>query len=358
MNGLQVDLQYAARHLDLKFSVEKGKTLALFGPNGAGKSTVLSIIAGILKPDSGIISINSKVLTDISKNIHHQVHLRSVTTLSQNPLLFPHLSVLHNVAFAPRSKGESRKSSLDCAWEWLHKLGVAELAGRAPETLSGGQAQRIAIARALAAKPNLLLLDEPLSALDVAASQELRQLLQKVLQENNCTTLLVTHDPLDALALSDRAIVVESGRLTESGPTRTLLTTPQSSFAAKIADINLVEGDFCARGELITPWGTKLYGLQASDYSDKGLALFKPNAISVHPSAPPGNLKNQVPVIISEILSHAGCMRVRGKIHPEGTELAADITLTAAAELALTLGQKVVFVIKAQEVLLQPQFSR
>ncbi len=144
-------------------------------------------------------------------------HDRKVALLAQEPLLFPHLGVLDNVAFGPRSGGARRRTAHEAARRWLDEVDVADLADRKPGQLSGGQAQRVAVARALAAEPRLLLLDEPLAALDVAVAPALRQTLRRVLADR--TVVLVTHDVLDALLLADRVVVLEGGRVVESGPT-------------------------------------------------------------------------------------------------------------------------------------------
>ena len=163
--------------------------------------------------------------------------------LAQQALLFPHLSVAANVAFAPRCKGHSRSTARAAAQRWLAgRRAPNELADRRPAQLSGGQAQRVAIARALAAEPRVLLLDEPMAALDVAAAPALRRLLREVLRGDRRTAMIVTHDLLDALALADRVIVVERGRIVEGGPVRAVLTAPRSEFAARIAGVNLISG--------------------------------------------------------------------------------------------------------------------
>ena len=173
-------------------------------------------------------------------------HRRRIALLAQEPLLFPHLSVLDNVAFGPRSAGAGRSESRGRAREWLEEVGIGDLADRRPAQLSGGQAQRAAVARALAAEPDLLLLDEPMAALDVAVTPALRQTLRRVLAERTC--VVVTHDVLDALLLADRVLVLEGGRVVEQGPTREVLTRPRSAFAARLAGLNLVVGTWSDGG--------------------------------------------------------------------------------------------------------------
>ena len=169
-------------------------------------------------------------------------HARGVAMLSQQAMLFPHMTAAANVGYAPRCKGQSRSAARATAHRWLEAVGAADLAERRPAQLSGGQAQRVAVARALAAEPRLLLLDEPMAALDVTAAPALRRLLREILRDNGRTAIIVTHDLLDALAIADKVIVVEGGRVVESGPVRRVLSAPRSGFAARIAGVNLVSG--------------------------------------------------------------------------------------------------------------------
>ena len=236
----------ARRHLDVAFSVQPGETVAMLGSNGAGKSTVVQISAGLLRPDSGRASLAGQVLFDLPgasaastraragtgarsrTGTWTPPHARGTVLLAQEPLLFPHLSVRDNVAFGPRSAGIPRAAARELAEEWLVAADVADLAERKPGALSGGQAQRVAVARALAARPRLLLLDEPMTSLDVAAVPAQRLLLHRMLSDRS--VILVTHDPLDALALADRVIVLEHGRIVEAGPTREVFANPRTEF--------------------------------------------------------------------------------------------------------------------------------
>jgi molybdate transport system ATP-binding protein len=240
------------RNLDLDLQIHPGEVVAVLGANGAGKSTVLSLIAGVLRPDTGRIKLDGQVLLDTSRHLWTPPHRRGVVLLAQQALLFPHLTAAANVAFGPRSKGCSRTEAKATAARWLEAVDASGFADRRPDQLSGGQAQRVAIARALAADPALLLLDEPMAALDVAVAPALRQVLRKVLRQSGRTALLVTHDLLDALTLADRVIVLEHGRVVEDGPARAVLTEPGSAFAARIAGIDLIAGTAGDHG-LTTP---------------------------------------------------------------------------------------------------------
>ncbi|WP_115788417.1 sulfate/molybdate ABC transporter ATP-binding protein [Arthrobacter silvisoli] len=336
--------------LEARFTVAPGETVAVLGPNGAGKSTLLAVAAGLLKPDAGSVRLGDKVLFERDGGKHGWVppHLRGVALLAQEPLLFPHLSVLDNVAFAPRSAGQRRATSRETARRWLAEVDALDLAGRRPGQLSGGQAQRVAVARALAAEPELLLLDEPMAALDIHAAPQLRRMLKRVLAGRSA--VIVTHDVLDALLLADRIVVLEKGRIVEEGPVREVLGRPRSAFAAGLAGLNLLAGTVTAGGLLVSGPGDA-GGQAVSGTSDgealagePGVAAFPPSAVSVFPELPHGSPRNCLPVVITDLEPHAGGIRVRAG------ELAADITPAASAELGLEPGMAVYFVVKSAEV--------
>ena len=329
------------RGVDVTLDVGAGETVALLGPNGAGKSTVLSVAAGLLRPDSGRVTLDERVLT--GDEVWVAPHDRHVAMLAQDPLLFPHLSVLENVAFGPRSAGQARRTAHAEAAHWLREVGVDDLADRRPAQLSGGQAQRVAVARALAAGPRLLLLDEPMAALDVAVTPALRQTLRRVLAER--TVVLVTHDVLDALLLADRVVVLEGGKVVESGPSSEVLSRPRSAFAARIAGLNMVGGtwqDGAVHGD-----GVVVHGLPtdpAPGSGDSVVAVFRPSAVSVFRTDPGGSPRNSLPVTVTDLEPHGDQVRVRAG------HLAAEVTVLAAAELDLAPGTPVVFAVKASEV--------
>jgi molybdate transport system ATP-binding protein len=235
----QFSARLAARDFSVELSIEKGETLAVLGPNGAGKSTLIELIAGLQRADAGSSSLNGEFLFDLPST-WVPAHKRPIALLSQDPLLFPHLDVLANVAFGPRSSGASRRQSRSRAQYWLDTVGSGQLSSRRSHQLSGGESQRVAIARALARDPQLLLLDEPMAALDVTVAPMIRATLREVLHDR--TTILVTHDALDALSLANQVLVVEAGRVVERGHTREVLERPQTHFAAAIAGLALVHG--------------------------------------------------------------------------------------------------------------------
>lgn len=243
------DLRVAVRHqrrgefhLAAEFTVPSGHTAAVMGPSGAGKSTLLALIAGQLRLDDGEISIGGRVLSSSSGRQHVRPADRGVVLLGQDPLLFPHLSVRENIAFGPRSKGVPAAVARADAEEWLERIGLEGMATRLPSELSGGQQQRVAVARALATHPGVLLLDEPLTSLDPITASEVRTVLQTQLAASDATTILVTHDALDATVLADLMLVIERGALTHEGRVRDVLAAPRTAYAANIAGVNRVHG--------------------------------------------------------------------------------------------------------------------
>lgn len=226
MSALHLRAVIAQRGIDVTLDVDAGETVALTGPNGAGKSSLLGVIAGLLRPDEGEVRLDGRVLDATPP------HARGIALLAQDPLLFPHMSVLTNVAFAPRARGVRRREADEIALRHLTEVGAETLAARRPAEISGGQAQRVAVARALAAEPELLLLDEPMASLDVDVRPALRQTLRTALEDR--TAIIVTHDAADARALADRVVVIEHGRIVEEGPTERVLSDPQSGFAVRL----------------------------------------------------------------------------------------------------------------------------
>ncbi|XAS66972.1 ABC transporter ATP-binding protein [Micrococcaceae bacterium Sec5.7] len=338
-----------ARRFDVSLSLGAAETVAILGPNGAGKSTLLAVIAGLLRPDSGRATIDDTTLFDLGpgRTIWSAPHRRGTALLAQEALLFPHLSALDNVAFGPRSAGASRAAARETARHWLAEVDAESLAARRPGQLSGGQAQRVAVARALAAEPELLLLDEPMAALDIHAAPMLRRLLKRVLTGRRA--IIITHDILDALMLADRVIILEDGRISEEGPTREILQRPRSRFAAGLAGLNLMTGTVTNLG-IITAEGLNIAGRHEDSIipGQDGVAVFPPSAVSVFPTEEHGSPRNSFPVLITDLEPHGDQIRVRAG------GLAADITPAASADLALTPGMTVYFVIKAAAISISP----
>jgi molybdate transport system ATP-binding protein len=360
MSELELRAAVAERNLDVQFSVAAGEVLAILGSNGAGKSSALHVIAGLIRPDQGLVRLGDRVLTDTARHVHVATHQRRVGLLLQDPLLFPHMSVVANVAFGPHARGWFRAASLRdkaSALQWLREVDAEQLADRRPGQLSGGQAQRVAIARALAAEPDALLLDEPLSGLDVAAAAAIRAVLRSVVNRDGRAVVLITHDLLDVFTLADRVLVMESGRIAEIGPAAEVLAAPRSHFGARIAGVNLVNGTIGVDGTLHTPSGGRWHGMPAETLSSGAgaVAVFTPASVAVSGDEPHGSPRNTVAVTVAEVDGRGPAVRVRGEDQPDGAPgLAADITVDAAAELRVTPGQRVWFAVKAQEVALYP----
>jgi molybdate transport system ATP-binding protein len=367
--------------LDVSLSLEPGETLAVLGPNGAGKSTLLGVLAGLLRPDSGRVVLGGRVLTDTASGVWLPTHRRGIGLLAQEPLLFPHLTALGNVAFGPRCRGVGRAEAARRARRLLAEVDAAELAGRRPAQLSGGQARRVAVARALAGEPELLLLDEPLAALDVDSAPALRGLLRRVVLggldgrapgassalgrvSGASTALLVTHDVLDALVLADRVVVLTDGKIVEQGATRDVLSRPRSPFTARIAGLNLVAG-VGVPGGLRTQDGTTVAGQDAGEGPTVGapaVAVFPPAAVAVFRDRPAGSPRNVVPVRLAGLEPRGEVVRLRAGPVDGGpawvSGLAADVTPAAVADLGLdgvlAPGARLWFAVKATEVRVHP----
>ncbi|MGR0160270.1 sulfate/molybdate ABC transporter ATP-binding protein [Paenarthrobacter nitroguajacolicus] len=353
----ELQARVRARNFDMSVSLADGETVAILGPNGAGKSTLLGVIAGLLRPDSGSARIGHKQLFKLDDGTHlwSPPHLRGTALLAQEALLFPHLNALDNVAFGPRSAGVSKTAARETAHHWLAEVDALSLAGRKPAQLSGGQAQRVAVARALAAGPELLLLDEPMAALDIHAAPLLRRVLKRVLKDRKA--IIVTHDILDAYMLADRVIVVEKGRIAEEGPTRQVLERPRSHFAAGLAGLNLMAGTLASEG-ITTPDGRVFAGQHDPDWSpvpgQAGVAAFPPSSVSVFLGDVHGSPRNSFAVTVTDLEPHGDQIRVRASTGASAQVLLADITPAASADLGLVPGMDVRFVVKSALVSVYP----
>ncbi|MCT2086226.1 ABC transporter ATP-binding protein [Microbacterium enclense] len=227
--------------VDVAFDVAPGETLAIMGRSGAGKSTILEALAGLQALDGGEISLDGRVIDRAERpRVRTDPMHRGIVLLGQDARLFPHLSVRENVAFGPRSAGVAAADARSDADRWLAGVGLPGVGERRPAELSGGEQQRVAVARALAANPRAVLLDEPLVALDPVTAGEIRAMLRDALR--GVTAVAVTHDAVDAAALADRLLIVEHGRATQLGPVREVFAAPASAVAARIAGLERVVG--------------------------------------------------------------------------------------------------------------------
>jgi molybdate transport system ATP-binding protein len=356
----EVELARGEFRLEVALRVARGEVLAVLGPNGSGKSTLLDILAGLLRPDAGVVGLAGRTLVDTAAATFLPPHRRKVGLLAQDPLLFPHLSALANVAFGPRAHGVGRRAAERTARSWLSEVDSEELAQRRPRAISGGQAQRVALARALATEPDLLLLDEPFAALDVDAAPALRGLVRRVLRDRDRqASVLVTHDPLDALVLADRVLVLADGRVVEQGPTRDVLARPRTAFTARIAGLDLVPGLACPEG-IRTPEGDVVAGMPGEPVpaGSPAVAVFRPAAVAVHIERTHGSPRNIFAATVAALEPHGDVIRVRAGAAPGGPPwvagLAADLTPAAVAELELDPGAPVFLVVKATEVAVYP----
>ncbi|MFS0886924.1 ABC transporter ATP-binding protein [Aeromicrobium sp. 179-A 4D2 NHS] len=344
MVTLDAHVVEATRDVDVRLVLESGETLALLGPNGAGKSTVLSVVAGLLRPQDGRVLAGERAW--FAGRTWLPPHRRSVGLLAQEPRLFPHLTVRENVAFGPRSRGTDDPGRVASAW--MERAGVDALADRRPRELSGGQAQRVAIARALATEPEVVLLDEPLAALDAEAVPEVRRLLREVLADR--TAVVVTHEPLDALTLADRVAVLEAGRIVQEGTAADVLARPRSAFGAALSGVNLLTGTVVAPDRLRTPDGREVTGLATLplETGSRATATFSPAAVALHRTRPSGSPRNVLPGEVEAVELRAGTCRV------VVSGWLADVTTDSVTELGLEPGAAVWLSLKATEVRLEP----
>lgn len=337
--------------LDVRLGVEPGEVLAVVGPNGAGKSTLLAVLAGLLRPSAGTVHLAGRALThvDDAGRVHAAVppEHRGVGLLGQDPRLFPHLSALENVAFGPRAQRVPPGDARADAAAWLDAVGLTGLGSRRPAELSGGQRQRVALARALAARPHALLLDEPVAALDATQAPLVRQLVREQVARTGTTTVLVTHDVLDAVVLADRVLVLDSGRAVHDGPTGAVLAAPRDPFTAALAGVNLVVGTGDAGG-VRAPDGRVLRGTVTVSGGVAAAAVFAPAAVSVHTEEPAhASPRNVWATTVVALEPRGAAVGVRTSGRPE---VVADVTAASVAELGLRPGVPVWLSVKATEV--------
>lgn len=345
---LNVDISAALREfeLDVKLEVEPGRCLALVGPSGAGKSTVLRAIAGLHCPDRGRIELAGETWLDVTNGIDLEPERRSCGYLFQAYALFPHLSAWRNVAFAlpglPRAARRKQAEAL------LERFGVSGLADVAPSQLSGGERQRVALARALARDPSVLLLDEPLAALDSRTAAAASRELSATLAEAAVPTVLVTHDFAEAALLADELAVIDRGRIVQRGAASELSARPASSFVADFAGAAVISGTARPgeRGSTIVDLdgGGKVVSTDVSS-GPVGVAIF-PWEVTIHGpgTAPAGSAMNRLDVTVRSVTAVGNRVRI-GLSSPQ--PMVAEVTGESVQRLGLVPGVEAVATFKA-----------
>ncbi|MDF5757214.1 ABC transporter ATP-binding protein [Spongiactinospora sp. TRM90649] len=331
--------------LDVELTVAAGQVVALLGPNGAGKTTALRAMAGLTPITDGRVYLDGRPLHTMP------VEQRPIGVVFQDYLLFPHLSALDNVAFGPRCQGASKRESRRTAGEWLERVGLSEYAGVRPRRLSGGQAQRVALARALAVHPRLLLLDEPLAALDAHTRLTVRSQLRAHLADFDGATVLVTHDPLDAMVLADHLVVIEEGAIVQQGTPAQVARRPRTDYVARLVGLNLYRATAHAEG--VTAGGVVFSVAEPLPEPATGpvFVAFRPSAVALYRSRPDGTPRNLWRAVIDGMERHGDNVR----IHLNGPIAAgADVTPAAVADLGLAAGQEVWAAVKATETYAYP----
>ncbi len=338
-------------HLELDLTVEPGEVVALLGPNGAGKTTALRAIAGLLPVTSGRIRLDDEVWDEPPRTFR-SADRRPIGVVFQDYLLFNHLSALENVAFGLRARGTDKHTARAEAARWLETVGLKDHLKSRPRSLSGGQAQRVALVRALATSPELLLLDEPLAALDASTTLHVRAELAEHLRRYEGRTLLVTHDPLDAMVLADRLVIVEHGRVVQEGAPTEIARRPRTEYVAQLVGLNLYRGTADGTTVALTGGGSVTI---AEPTSGTVHVAFPPTAVSLYAEPPAGSPRNTWPAVVAGLEQHAHTVRVRLDASPAGpATLLADITPAAVAELRLTPGQHLHATLKATEIQTYP----
>lgn len=327
--GFVLEADVPERGVRYRLEAKPGETIALIGPNGSGKSTGIRLLAG-----------------DITSPTSRAERPDAVGFLDQAPSLFPHMSVLDNVAFGPRCAGVAKAKARERARAELAAVGMAGLEQRNPRQLSGGQAQRVALARLLAVNPQLLLLDEPFAALDPAATAQLRAIIAR--RVAGITTLIVTHDIVDALTLADRVAALEGGKLVALAPVPEALSRPATAFVASFAGVNMQFGVMGAEG--LVSGGVTFQGIaDGLAEGEPGAAVFEPTAVALRVERTPGSPRNVFEARVRSVSTAAVGVNVELDIG-SAAPIHAVITAGAAAELGVEEGASVFAEVKAVQV--------
>jgi molybdate transport system ATP-binding protein len=351
--GLTVDatVRRGGFSLTIALEVPPGQVLGVLGPNGAGKTTLLRALAGLTPVAGGRITLGGQVVDDAAAGTFVDAARRPAGYVFQDYRLFPHLSVAENVAFSPRARGLGKAAARAAARDWLVRLGLADLAARKPAELSGGQAQRVALARALAGEPALLLLDEPLAALDARTRLDVQAELRQHLADFAGPCLLVTHDPLEALVLADRLLVLEEGRIVQDGTPARVARQPATEYVARLVGLNLYAGH--ADGSSVTLSTGGSFTVPGPGRNGDVLVAMRPSAVVVGGEPPHAtSARNVWPAAVTGLTMLAD--RVRLDLHGQPSALA-DVTPAAVTELSLEPGRQVWLSVKATDLEVYPR---
>lgn len=348
--SLEADVRLHIGQLDLEveLAVSEGEVLALLGPNGAGKTTVLRTLAGLLPIEAGRVVLDGVVLEDPAARLRVPPEKRPIGVVFQDYLLFPHLGAVDNVAFGLRARGMRRRPARALGLTWLTRMGLETYADARTSALSGGQRQRVALARALASNPRLLLLDEPLSALDASTRAEVRRDLRRHLESFKGIRLLITHDPLEAVALAGRLVVLEHGRVVQTGSAKEVTGRPRSQYVADLVGVNLLRGNATAH-DILLQGGGRL--TSADSQTGEVLVVIHPRSVGIHRARPEGSPRNVWSGEAETLDLEANRVRVRVVGNPA---IVAEVTPASVQELQLARGGKVWVSVKATEISVYP----
>jgi molybdate transport system ATP-binding protein len=349
----EIRIHREAFALEAQVEAIRGETVALLGPNGAGKSSMVLALAG-LPAGEGVAQ--ARVVLDGQDLSDLPPEHRPIGVVFQDLQLFPHLSAVENAAFPLRAHGQRRRAARDGAGALLERLGLPRARHLArPSTLSGGERQRVALARALIHEPSLLLLDEPTSALDVQARAQMRPLLRETLSSFPGVRVLVTHDPVEAMTMADRLVVLEGGRITQTGVPEELRERPRTPYVADLVGRNLFAGRLepiepgagrliTAEGALVVAWPAAM----AAAPEDGVLATLRPADVVVYAEPPDaGSARNVLHGPVTAIAIEGERARVRIGSRPP---VVAEVTLGSAHRMGLREGVEVWVSFKAVEL--------
>ena len=321
-----------------------GEVVAVLGPNGSGKSTLLRALAGLVPLTGGRIELDGTVLDDPATDVLVPTERRPTGMVFQDYLLFPHLTVAANVAFGLRSRGATRSEANREAVRRLGDMGLGALASAKPAQLSGGQAQQVALARALAPRPRLLLLDEPMAALDVTVRGSVRHQLRQQLSAFDGMCILVTHDPLDAAALADRLVIIEAGSVVQEGSLQEVTSRPRTEYVADLLGVNLLRGRSAGTTVEVVPGVTLV---TASPCDGPVLGVVAPRDVALYLEEPSGSPRNCWQTRVAEVHLMGARARV---LLGDPLPMSAEVTTVSLADLGLTEGAPVWASVKATQI--------